>query len=129
MKFLSMYKNIERNAPPSPEEMPAMGKLIEEGFREGWLVATEGCLPSKLGARVRRSGGNISVTDGPFAESKEVVGGFAILKANSKEEAIQLAKDFLKIAGEGECELRQIYEMDAPGQSAPCTTHEVALKA
>ena len=117
MKFLSIYKNVERNTPPSPQEMATMGKLIEQGFREGWLVATEGCLPSKLGARVRRSGGNISVTDGPFTESKEVVGGFAILKANSKEEAIQLAKDFLKVAGEGECELRQIYEQ---GADAPC---------
>ena len=78
---------------------------------------------------MRRSGGSLSVTDGPFTESKELVGGFAILKANSKAEAIQLAKDFLKVAGDGECELRQIYEMNAPGQNAPCTTHEVALKA
>jgi hypothetical protein len=128
MKFLSIYKTVERNTPPTPEEMASMGKLIEEGMKAGWLVATEGCLPSALGARVRRSSGKINVTDGPFAESKEVVGGFAILKANSKEEAIQLAKDFLKIAGDGECELRQIYEQ---GAEAPCTTHgaEVALKA
>jgi len=54
--------------------------------------------------------GKLSVTDGPFTESKELVGGFAILRANSKEEAIQLAKDFLQVVGEGECELRQIYE-------------------
>jgi hypothetical protein len=52
----------------------------------------------------------MSVTDGPFTESKELVGGFAILRANSKEEAIQLAKDFLQVAGDGECELRQVYE-------------------
>jgi len=126
VRFLSIYKAVERNTPPTPEEMAAMGKLVEQGFREGWLVATEGCRPSKLGARVRRSGGNVNVTDGPFTESKEVVGGFAILKANSKEEAIQLAKDFLKVVGEGECELRQIYEADSAGESAPCTTHEVA---
>ena len=87
-----------------------MGRLIEEGMKAGWLVSTEGCLPSALGARVRRSSGKVSVTDGPFTESKEVVGGFAILKANSKEEAIRLAKDFLSVVGEGECELRQIYE-------------------
>src|SRR6201993_3398903 len=110
MKFLSLYKSVERNTPPSQEEMSRMGKLIEDGFKAGWLVATEGCLPSALGARVRRTGGKLSVTDGPFTESKELVGGFAILKANSKDEAIQLAKDFLKIAGDGECELRQIYE-------------------
>ena len=129
MKFLSIYKTVERSTPPSPEEMETMGKLIEQSFREGRLLATEGCMPSKLGARVRRSGTNISVTDGPFTESKEVVGGFAILKANSKAEAIQIAKDFLKVAGEGECELRQIYEMGSAENSAPCTEHGVALKA
>ncbi len=110
MKFLSMYKSVERNTPPSEGEMNKMGKLIEEGMKAGWLIATEGCLPSALGARVRSTNGKVSVTDGPFTESKEVVGGFAILRANSKEEAIQLAKDFLKVVGEGECELRQIYE-------------------
>jgi hypothetical protein len=112
MKFLSMYKSVERNAPPSQEEMARMGKLVEEGMKAGWLLATEGCLPSALGARVRSSNGKLTVTDGPFTESKEVVGGFAILKANSKAEAIQLAKDFLQVVGEGECELRQIYEAE-----------------
>lgn len=128
MRFLSIYKTVERNTPPTAEEMAAMGKLIEQGFKEGWLLATEGCMPTAVGARVRRDGSKISVTDGPFTESKEVVGGFAILKANSKAEAIQMAKDFLSFVGEGECELRQIYEQ---GADAPCTTHaaEVALKA
>jgi hypothetical protein len=127
MKFLSIYTTPERNTPPSAEEMAEMGKLIEEGFKEGWLVATEGCLPTAQGARVRRTSGKINVTDGPFTESKEVVGGFAILKANSKAEAIALARTFLQIAGDGECELRQLYDQSA---DAPCTTHlsEVALK-
>jgi hypothetical protein len=110
MKFLSLYKSVERNSPPSPEEMTRMGKLVEDGMKAGWLVATEGCLPTSLGARVRKSDGQISVTDGPFSEAKEVVGGFAILRANSKQEAIQLAKDFLEAVGDGECEIRQIYE-------------------
>ena len=110
MKFLSLYKNVERNTPPTPQEMAAMGKLIEEGMKKGWLVATEGCLPSALGARVRRSGEKVTVTDGPFTESKEVIGGFAILNAKSKEDAVQMAKDFLKVVGEGECEIRQVYE-------------------
>lgn len=110
MRFLSIYKSVEKNTPPTQQEMDAMGKLIEEGMRKGWLLATEGCLPSNLGARVRKSTGKVTVTDGPFTESTEVVGGFAILKANSKEEAIQLAKDFLKHVGDGECELRQLYE-------------------
>jgi hypothetical protein len=110
MRFLSIYKSVERNTPPTQEEMAAMGKLIEEGMKKGWLLSTEGCLPSSLGARVRKSNGKTTVTDGPFTESTEVVGGFAILKADSKEEAIQLAKDFLAHVGDGECELRQLYE-------------------
>jgi hypothetical protein len=116
MKFLSLYKSRERNTPPSQEEMARMGKLIEEGMKAGRLVATEGCLPSALGARVRMDNGKLSVTDGPFTEAKELVGGFAILQAKSKEEAIEMAKDFLKVVGEGECELRQVYE--APQQAS-----------
>ena len=95
-----------------------MGKLVEEGFKAGWLVATEGCLPSKLGARVRSSSGKQTVTDGPFTESKELVAGFAILKVNSKEEAIELTRKFLQVAGDGECELRQIYEVDTCASAA-----------
>jgi hypothetical protein len=110
MKFLSIYKTVERKAPPSQNEMSNMGKLIEEGCKAGWLLATEGCLPSALGARVRLSDGKLTVTDGPFTEAKELVGGLAILQTNSKEEAIELAKKFLPVAGEGECELRQLYE-------------------
>jgi hypothetical protein len=111
MRFLSVYKSAERGTPPTPEEMAAMGKLIEEAMKAGWLLATEGCLPSALGARVRRTGDKLIVTDGPFTESTEVIGGFAIMKANSKEEAIELLRQFLKVAGEGECELRQLYEV------------------
>jgi hypothetical protein len=118
MKFLSIYKSVERNAPPSQEEMANMGKLVEEGMKAGWLLATEGCLPTALGARVRNANGKVTVTDGPFTEAKEVVGGFAILRANSKEEAIQLARDFLQVVGEGECELRQIFEAETCVQKA-----------
>lgn len=110
MRFLSIYKTAERTTPPSQEEMARMGALIQEGFQKGWLIATEGCLPTALGARVRISNGNVTVTDGPFTEAKEQVGGFAILRANSREEALQLTKDFLKFTGEGECELRQLFE-------------------
>jgi hypothetical protein len=110
MKFLSMYKTTERGVPPSQEEMAKMGKLVEDGMKAGFLLATEGCLPSALGARVRISGGKLTVTDGPFAEAKEVVGGFALLRANSKEEALEMVKNFLQVAGDGECELRQLFE-------------------
>jgi hypothetical protein len=116
MKYLSIYKTPERNTPPSQEEMANMGKLIEQGIKTGWLLATEGCLPTALGAQVRASQGNVTVVDGPFTEAKEVVGGFALLSVKSKEEAIQLMKDFLEVAGDGECELRQLYE----GSSGTC---------
>jgi hypothetical protein len=118
MRFLSLYKDFERSTPPSPAEMERMGKLIAEGIKAGWLVATEGCLPTALGARVRMSSGKVTVTDGPFTEAKEVVGGFAILRANSKEEAIELARSFLNVVGEGECELRQIYEAHQPANAS-----------
>lgn len=122
-RFLSIYKTVERSAPPSPEEMAKMGKLVEDGFKSGFLVATEGCLPTALGARVRLAQGKVTVTDGPFTEAKEVVAGFAILNANSKEDAVQLAKDFLQVCGEGECEIRQIFEAD---QGCPSLATEAA---
>jgi hypothetical protein len=96
--------------------MAKMGKLIEEGMKAGSLLAVEGCLPSATGARMRLSNGKLTVTDGPFTESKEVIGGLALLQANSKEEALELVKEFLHTAGDGECELRQLFE--APAGSA-----------
>jgi hypothetical protein len=119
MKFLSIYKTTESAAPPSQQEMATMGKLIEEGMKAGWLLSTEGCLPSALGARVRRDGDKVTITDGPFTEAKELVGGFAVLKADSKAEALELVRKFLSIVGQGECELRQLYEAGASDQ--PCS--------
>jgi hypothetical protein len=113
MRFLSIYKHAERTTPPTQEEMSSMGALIEQAMREGWLLGTEGCLPSALGARVRRDGTKVTVSDGPFTEAKEVVGGFALIQAASKEEAIELCRRFLAVAGDGECELRQLYEAPA----------------
>lgn len=121
MRFLSIYKPSKaEGAPPNQNEMAEMGKLIEEGFREGWLLSTEGCLPSAKGARVRQSDGKVQVTDGPFAEAKEVIGGFAMLRANSKADAIELTRRFLKIAGDGECEIRQVYDPSDFSEESPC---------
>jgi hypothetical protein len=103
--------------------MASMGRLIAEGMKAGWLLGTEGCLPTALGARVRSSQGKVTVVDGPFAEAKQVIGGFALLNAASKEEAIQLTRDFLKVAGDGECELRQLYEI--PPCEAPSATGDL----
>jgi len=120
MRFLSIYKAAERSTPPTPQEMTAMGKLIEEGMKAGWLLSTEGCLPTALGSRIRRTINQVTVTDGPFTESKEVVGGFAILEASSKERAVELVRQFLQVVGEGECELRQLCEPNGaqPGEPA-----------
>lgn len=118
MRFLCLYKSAKpEGTPPTQKEMEEMGKLIEEGMKSGWLLSTEGCLPTALGARVRLSNGKFTVTDGPFTEAKEVVGGFALIQAKSKQEAIELTKDFLKLAGDGESEIRQVYE--PPANAAP----------
>lgn len=109
MKFLSVYQTREATAPPTPDQMAEMGKLINEMTAAGVLIATEGCLPSVKGARVRKSGATVTVTDGPFAESKELIAGFALLEAKSKAHAIELTKRFLEVAGDGECEIREIF--------------------
>jgi hypothetical protein len=126
MRFLSIYKSRETGVPPSPGHIETMTKLIEEGMKSGWLVATEGCLPTALGARVRLADGKTTVTDGPFSESKEVIGGFAILDAGSKQEAIELVKRFLDVAGDGECEIRQIFEAPEPAASMTKIGEELA---
>jgi hypothetical protein len=111
MRFLCLYKPAKaEGTPPSEKEMAEMGKLIEDSMKSGKLLATEGCLPSALGARVRLSGGKFNVVDGPFTESKELVAGFALIQARKKAEAIEFIKDFLKVAGDGETEMRQVFE-------------------
>jgi hypothetical protein len=93
--------------------MAEMGKFMEESFKSGVLLSAEGCMSSASGARVRLAGGKIAITDGPFTESKELIGGFAILQVASKQEAIEYTKRFIKIAGDGETEVRQLYDMPA----------------
>ncbi len=113
MRFMIMYKPVgdpESGPPPSPEYLAEMNRLIVEGMKSGSLLAAEGLQPSSKGARVRLSEGKVTVTDGPFTESKELIAGFSIVKASSKEEAIEMARNFLKVAGDGETEVRQIYE-------------------
>ena len=110
MRFMSIYRKAETNAPPLPEEMARMQTFTEEMTKAGVLLASGGCLPSALGARVRSEKGKFSVTDGPFIETKEITVGFAILECHSKEHAVEMAKKFLAVAGgEGECEVRQMF--------------------
>jgi hypothetical protein len=115
MKFLSIFTPApsEVNVPPSPEKMAAMGTLVEESMKSGHLIMTGGMLPiSRGGAQVRSSAGKVTVIDGPFTESKELIVGWAIIQAASREEAIEETRKFLKVAGDGQCELRQL--MDGP---------------
>jgi hypothetical protein len=126
MRYLSFFKSVERDTPPTESEIATMTKFIEEAASAGWLLSTEGCLPSALGARVRRADGNVTVVDGPFTEAKEVIGGFAIMQANSKEEMIALTKRFLEVVGDGECEIRQLYEAPALDSAA---AHEMVSGA
>ena len=114
MRFMTLYKpGKESDAPPTQQEMADMGQLIEEMAREGVLLATDGLQPSSKGARVRISGGKFTVIDGPFTETKELIVGYAIIEAKSKEEAIELTKRFLKAVGEGESEIRLMHDVPA----------------
>jgi len=118
MRFISIFTHEPTNAPPTEAEMAAMGKLIEDGMKKGWLIATEGVSFGATGLRVHKpASGEFRVTDGPFAEAKEVIGGYALLKAESKAEGLALTKRFLEHVGQGTCEIYQLYEMphgDAP---------------
>jgi hypothetical protein len=109
MRFLSLYKSVEKAYPTSQEEMAKMAKLMEEAMKAGWLLSAEGCMPSATGARVRLTEGKVTVTDGPFTETRELIGGLAIIQAHSKAEAVEFLKEFIAVAGDGECELRQLY--------------------
>jgi hypothetical protein len=112
MRFLSLYKpSSPEGTPPTPQCMAEMGNLVQEWTKSGVLLATEGCLPSVKGARIRISEGKFTVIDGQFAETKELVAGFALIQAQSKEEAIEYTKRFLQLAGNGESEIRQLHEM------------------
>jgi hypothetical protein len=91
-----------------------MSALIGEMSQAGVLVQTVGCQPSSKGARVSINGGQFTVVDGPFAEAKELVGGMAVIKVQSKAEAIEWTKRFLNVAGRGESEIRQLHELPAP---------------
>lgn len=114
MRFMTLYKaDKESTDPPSQQEMMAVGKLIEEMAGAGVLLATDGLQPSAQGSKVRISGGKFTVTDGPFAEAKEIIGGFAIINVKSKKEAIEWSKRFLAVMGEGESEVRLMHDTPA----------------
>lgn len=116
MKYLSFVRSSEkfRNQAPPPALQEAMGKMIERYRASGSLVDTGGLAPSRDGFILRVQDGKLSTTDGPFSESKEVIGGWAILKANSKEEIVRLTTEFVELhrkhwpGFDFECEVRAI---------------------
>ena len=106
-------RDLVRTALERPDEKrtnPGASTLMREMVRAGVMLAADGLQPSSKGARVTFSGGKRTVIDGPFTETKEIVGGFALMEAKSREEAIEMTTRFLKIAGDGECELHRIQE-------------------
>ena len=115
-RFLSMIRVDEQNAPaegPSPELQERMGALFEEITKAGVMLDTAGLTPTSDGTRITWSGGKLSATDGPFTETKEVVGGYAILQAKDKAEALEWTKRFLQIHEEHwtvTAEVRQIVD-------------------
>ena len=118
MRFMMIYKpadpsKLEGGVPPSQQEMAEMGKFIGELAQKGILLATDGLMGSSTGARVQQSGAKVTVKDGPFTESKELIAGFAIMRLESKAQAIEMAKRFMSIAGDGESEIRQMYDQPA----------------
>jgi hypothetical protein len=118
MKYLTFIRHSEshRQSGPPPALLDAMGKFVAKSLKEGTLVDTGGLLPSKDGVRVRLAKGKITVTDGPFTESKEVIGGWAILRTDSRAEAIRIATEFMELHREywpefeGESEVRPMFE-------------------
>jgi hypothetical protein len=118
MRFMMIYKptnvrDMEEGIPPTPEQMAEMGKLIGEMAQSGKMLASDGLQGTSKGARVKLSDGKVAVTDGPFTETKELIGGFAIFQLESKAEAIELSERFLRTAGDGEVEIRQMHDNPA----------------
>ena len=105
MRFISVSTVNPTSRLPTEAEMASMHKFIAEGMKAGWLIATEGVHFGTAGVRVHKgAGGKVTVTDGPFAETKEVLGGYALLNAASKEEAVEHTRRFLDHVGQGSCE-------------------------
>jgi hypothetical protein len=119
MRFMTLVKSAETSAPPPQPLMDAIGKLGAEAAGKGVMVEMGGLLPTAMGARVRLAGGRLTVTDGPFTEAKEVIGGYAVYAVKSKDEALEWTRRFMALhqehwkGWEGEVELRQMY--DPPG--------------
>ncbi len=116
MKYLMFIKHDEsyRNQPIPKALNDAMGEFVQESFKSGVLKDTGGLRPTSEGFRIRSSKNKLTVTDGPFSEGKEVVGGYAMVEVPSREQALKVARDFMELhrvhwpSFEGECEVRPL---------------------
>ena len=112
MRFISICTVNSTSRLPTEAEMASMHKLIVEGMKAGWLLECEGVTFGTTGVRVHKAAsGEVTITDGPFAEAKEILGGYALLKAASKEEAVEHTRRFLDQVDQGTWETYQLYEM------------------
>jgi hypothetical protein len=118
MMIVKADKNYEAGAPPAPELMVAIGKLSEEMVKAGVLLDIGALLPSSKGARINVRQGRLTVTDGPFSEAKELIGGYAIVQVKSREEALERGRRFMQLHADvlgpsfdGELEIRQMPEV------------------
>jgi len=115
MRFMMLVKSAENSGPPPKGLMDAMAKLADEAVKAGTMLASGGLAPTAMSTRVRLAGDKITATDGPFTESKEVVGGFAVFEFASKKDAVDSAVKFMELhkqhwpGWEGETEVRQIF--------------------
>ncbi len=109
MRYLSIYTHEPMSGPPSAELIANMNALIAEGMKEGWLVTTEGISGGDKPMKVHSRKGKVTVTDGPFTEAKELLGGFAIMEARDRAHVLQLTEKFLAVAGDGTCEVHELY--------------------
>jgi hypothetical protein len=117
MRFMMIVKHKEAQGMRPKELMDAIGKLTEEAIKNGTLLGNGGLLSTAAGASVKLSGGRVTVTDGPFTEAKEIIGGYALLELKSKQEAIEGARHFMELhkkhwpGWEGETEVREMMMM------------------
>jgi hypothetical protein len=111
MKFLMTYQQNPNLPPPSADKMKAIGDLTVRNIKSGKLVMTGGLVRPQNGVQVKCTNGKFSHTDGPFAETKELIDGFALVNVSSKEEALAMCAEFMGIAGDGAGELLQVFEM------------------
>jgi hypothetical protein len=109
MRFLSIY-TPDKPTQPTAEEYEAMGQLVQEFMEKGILIDTGGLLPLSQGIALRCKDGKVSKIDGPFAESKEVVAGYAIMEGENIDDLIKACDRFFQLAGEGTCEIRPIMQ-------------------